>query len=80
MVFYVPQVVEVAVLAPEPRGETQRSAPCGQARLILDVQPSAAEIFSDGYYAGVPEDFSAARGGGVLEAGVHRIDVSAPGL
>ena len=48
-------------------------------RLVLEVEPADAQIFADGYYVGVPADFSAARGGVPLEAGVHRIDVSAPG-
>jgi hypothetical protein len=48
-------------------------------RLILDAQPESAQVFVDGYYAGVPEDFDAARGGGVLEAGEHQIDVTAAG-
>ena len=37
-------------------------------------------MFADGYYVGVPEDFSVARGGGLLEAGPHRIDVNAAGF
>ena len=48
-------------------------------RLILDVEPATAQVFADGYYVGLPDDFSAARGGGLLEAGPHRIDVSAAG-
>jgi hypothetical protein len=78
VVFYVPQPLEVPAPPPEPRVRPSKQA--ASSRLILDVQPNGAEIFSDGYYIGVPEDFSAARGGGILEAGVHRIDVSAPGF
>ena len=48
-------------------------------RLVLDVSPADAQVFADGYYVGVPADFSGERGGGVLDAGVHRIDLSAPG-
>ena len=53
--------------------------PMATGRLILDAQPESAQVFVDGYYAGVSEDFNAERGGGVLGAGEHRIDVTAPG-
>ena len=46
-------------------------------RLILDIAPATAQVFVDGYYVGVPEDFSAGRGGGLLRAGPHHIDISA---
>jgi len=63
---------------PEPPGPpAEASLPPG--RLILDVKPPAAQVFADGYYIGMPEDFGAARGGGLLGAGAHRIDLSAPG-
>ena len=78
VVFYVPQPVPVMVAAPEITVKRIEPAPAA-GRLILDVTPSGAEIFADGYYVGVPADFSAARGGGILEAGLHRIDVSASG-
>lgn len=78
VVFYAPQPLEVPAPPPEPR--VRPAEQVASSRLILDVQPNGAEIFSDGYYIGVPEDFSAARGGGILEAGLHRIDVSAPGF
>ena len=77
MVFYVPQAFEVPAPVHEtPAKPIKAPAP---GRLILDVEPTGAEVFADGYYVGVPADFSAARGGGILEAGLHRIDVSAPG-
>ena len=43
--------------------------PPALGRLILDVQPATAQVFADGYYVGVPEDFSIAR-----EAGYSRQD------
>ena len=48
-------------------------------RLILDIAPQTAQIFAGGYYVGTSEDFSFGRGGGVLDAGFYRIDVSAAG-
>jgi hypothetical protein len=45
------------------------------ARLILDVYPPTAQVFSDGYYIGIPEDFRFEDGGAVLEPGPHRIDI-----
>ena len=47
------------------------------ARLVLDVHPPTAQIFADGYYIGIPEDFRFELGGGVLEPGPHRIDILA---
>lgn len=47
------------------------------ARLILDVHPATAQIFADGYYIGIPEDFRFENGGAVLEPGPHRIDIVA---
>ena len=53
--------------------------PAQTGRLVLDPQPEGAQVFVDGYYAGIPDDFSVVHGGGVIEAGQHRVDVSAPG-
>ena len=78
MVFYVPQPIAVAAPAPEPAPK-RVEVPPAPGRLILDVQPPTALVYANGYYVGVPADFSAERGGGVLEPGVHRIDVSADG-
>jgi hypothetical protein len=47
------------------------------ARLILDIHPPTAQVFADGYYIGIPEDFRFEDGGAVLEAGPHRIDILA---
>jgi hypothetical protein len=77
-VFYVPHVVITQAPLPEPAREPVERPPA-PGRLILDVEPGGAQVFADGYYVGVPEDFSAARGGGLLEAGRHRIDVTAAG-
>ena len=78
MVVYMPPVMAPApdpVPAPKPIEQ-----PPAMGRLVLDVAPASAQIFADGYYVGALEDFTAARGGGVLEAGPHRIDVSAAGF
>lgn len=77
MVFYVPQPIAVPVPLSEPASKAVE--PPAPGRLILDVQPATAQVYADGYYVGVPADFSAERGGGVLDPGLHRIDVSADG-
>jgi hypothetical protein len=77
MVFYAPQPF-LAPPPPEPAPRPVERVPA-QGRLILDLDPATAQVFADGYYVGLPDDFSAARGGGLLEAGPHRIDVSAAG-
>jgi len=75
MVFYAPEPVaaDPAQLEPPPKPVE----PPALGRLILDIAPTSAQIFVDGYYVGVPEDFSAGRGGGLLAAGPHHIDISA---
>jgi len=73
-VFYAPEPLVVVQAQPEPPKPVQ---PPAMGRLILDIAPATAQIFVDGYYVGVPEDFSAGGGGGLFEAGPHHIDVSA---
>jgi len=73
--FYDP-FVPYAEPAPAPAPVEQ---PPQTGRLILAPQPEGAQVFIDGYYTGVPEDFDLAHGGGAVEAGQHRIDLSAPG-
>jgi PEGA domain-containing protein len=65
-----------AAVTPAP-APVEQPTPTG--RLILDPQPEGAQVFVDGYYAGIPDDFSVVHGGGVVEGGQHRIEVSAPG-
>jgi FHA domain-containing protein len=77
MVFYVPPAVVAP--PPPPAPEPKPAEPPVPGRIVLEIQPAAAQIFADGYYVGTPDDFSAARGGRLIEAGVHRLDVSAPG-
>jgi hypothetical protein len=85
MVFYVSQpFVETVAHEPAPPPiESYGSAPAERSampgRLVLDIVPADAQIYADGYYVGVPGDFSLDRGGGVFDAGNHRLDVSAPG-
>jgi hypothetical protein len=76
-VFYVAEPEKPA--APQP-SEPRPESPAAPGRLVVEIEPGAAEIFADGYYIGTGEDFSGARGGGLLTAGPHRIDVSASGF
>lgn len=78
MVFYVHQPVAAPPPPPEPAPKPIEQPPA-VGRLVLEVKPDTAQVFAGGYYVGTAEDFSFTRGGGLLEAGVHRIDVSAPG-
>ena len=52
-------------------------APPSPARLVLEIDPPTAQVFADGYYIGIPEDFRFDDGGAVLEPGPHRIDILA---
>ena len=77
--YAAPMVVEREVVIE--RNETIAAPvvvePPALARLILDVHPATAQIFADGYYIGIPEDFRFEDGGAVLEPGPHRIDIVA---
>jgi hypothetical protein len=82
-VVYVPYAAPVVVereivveRAAEPVAPVivERPSP---ARLILDIHPPVAQVFADGYYIGIPEDFRFENGGAVLEPGPHRIDILA---
>ena len=64
-------------MEPEPAPVVEQPAPTG--RLVLGAQSEGTQVFVDGYYAGVPGDYTAVDGGGVLEAGTHRVDLTAPG-
>jgi hypothetical protein len=50
----------------------------GLGFLRLDVEPDAAQVYVDGYYAGQVNDFR--RGGRALEPGPHRIEIRADGF
>lgn len=47
--------------------------------LHLKLKPRDAQVFVDGYYAGVVDDFDGIFQGLRLEAGPHRIELRAPG-
>ena len=86
LVFYVPQPIFAAVM-PEPapnlidsRSAVAAEAPTMPGRLVLDIAPAGAQVFADGYYVGMPGDFGPERGGGILEPGSHRLDVTATGF
>ena len=80
--YAVPVVVEREVVIEREVVAKAVSAPViveqpSFARLILDVHPPTAQVFADGYYIGMPEDFGFEDGGAVLEPGPHRIDIMA---
>jgi PEGA domain-containing protein len=47
--------------------------------LRLDVSPRDAQVFVDGYYAGIVDDYDGAFQALKLESGAYRIEISAPG-
>ena len=55
----------------------QRAAVRGA--LVLDGPPRAAQVFVDGHYAGLAEEFGVAGGTINLDAGAHHIELRAPG-
>ena len=78
MVFYLPPSVEAAAPPAVPAAKPAEPPPM-PGRVVLDIVPQTAEVFADGYYVGTSADFSLERGGGVLDAGTHRLDVTATG-
>ena len=74
VVFEREVVVERTVVAESERAPVIIEPP-PHARLILDVHPPTAQVFADGYYIGMPEDFRLEKGGGAIEPGPHRIDI-----
>jgi hypothetical protein len=47
--------------------------------LRLNVQPSSAQVYVDGFYVGTVEEFSGSRPGLSLPPGWHRLEFRAPG-
>ena len=47
--------------------------------LRLDVSPRHAQVYVDGYYAGVVDDYDGVFQGLKLESGTYRIEITAPG-
>ena len=47
--------------------------------LRLDVSPRHAQVYMDGYYAGIVDDYDGAFQALKLEPGAHRIEITAPG-
>jgi len=79
VVYAVPQyVTPLAVAAPAPRAQLQFETQAITGSLVLQVQPPNAQLFVDGYYVGMPEDFDGVRGELQLEPGPHKIELIAP--
>ncbi len=74
---FAPEAAPVAHAAPTPPPYAEPQSRKGS--LFLDVQPGTAQIFVDRFYAGTPDDLSAAGRGLLLDAGPHTIDLMAPG-
>ncbi len=51
-----------------------------EGELRLDVRPRSAEVYVDGYYAGIVDDFDGLFQSLRLEEGPHRIEIVAPGF
>ena len=49
-------------------------------RVRIEGAPEEAQVFADGYYMGVVDDFDGAFQHLNLQAGAHRIEIRAPGL
>jgi hypothetical protein len=61
-----------------PPQETQNPAPPASGWLELTLAPGEAQVYIDGYYAGVVSDFNQP-GGLAVEAGPHRVEIRAAG-
>ncbi|HEX7487030.1 MAG TPA: PEGA domain-containing protein, partial [Vicinamibacterales bacterium] len=52
----------------------------GRGALKLKVEPQDAEVYVDGYYMGVVDDFNGTFQRMELEAGAHHLEIRAPGF
>jgi hypothetical protein len=52
----------------------------GRGGLKLKVEPKDAEVYVDGYFMGIVDDFDGAFQRMELEAGAHRVEIRAPGF
>jgi hypothetical protein len=76
----VPQYVIAAPVQPPPAPRPDPAEEMtAQGSLVLRVKPDDTEVFVDGYYVGAAIDLAGDRGGAFLDAGPHRVDLSAPG-
>lgn len=74
--FYVPwPPLPMAGYSDEERSRTESNG-----YLWLQVQPTTAQVYVDGYYLGTVADFSSSGPGRPLEAGPHRVEIRAPGF
>jgi hypothetical protein len=55
-------------------------APDNSAELKLEVKPKDAQVYVDGYYVGIVDDFDGAFQRMELEAGPHRVEIRAAGF
>jgi hypothetical protein len=53
-------------------------APAPKGSLLLHVQPAGAQVFVDGYFTGIADDFDGNPGALVLETGAHIIELDDP--
>jgi len=58
-------------------GQSYSAFDIGELR--LDVSPRDAQVYVDGYYAGIVDDYDGAFQALKLESGAYRIEISAPG-
>ena len=60
-------------------GQTTYSASADEGSLRLKIKPKEAEVYVDGFYAGLVDEFDGMFQRLHVEAGPHRIEVRAPG-
>jgi len=61
-------------------GYSYGSATTDEGSLKLKIKPKEAEVYVDGYYVGIVDDFDGALQHLNLTAGPHQIEIRAPGL
>src|SRR5947207_2243042 len=77
IVYAVPYVIPLADPPQPPAVKTETRLTTGS--LVLLVEPATAQVFVDGYYFGMPEDFDGQRGELELDQGPHKLELMAPG-
>ena len=78
--YYDPYAWSPGAYAPYAYGSPRSYSLFDIGELRLDVLPRHAQVFVDGYYAGIVDDFDGVFQAVKLAPGVYRIEIVAPGL
>ena len=77
--FYYPSLYDHYMSATHAAFAPRRQSFAALGGLVLETVPDRAQVFVDGYYMGLAEDFGSRGGPMEVAAGAHRVELRAPG-